>query len=82
MTAVLTNVGAGRPWRSSFAEVVTGWMVNTNERQRFRREKRALSQLPYRLLRDLGLEQYAKPANPIIRHHFCSREYRSPTPTA
>lgn len=70
MTAVLTNVGTGRRWLSNFAEVVTGWIVNTRERQRLRREKRALSQLPNHLLRDVGLEQYAKPPDPIIHHHF------------
>lgn len=70
MTAVLTNVGIGRRWLSRFAEVVSGWIVNIREWQRLRHERRGLSQLPNHLLRDVGLEQYAEPPDPIIRHRF------------
>lgn len=70
MTAVLTNVGTDRRWRWIFAEVVTGWLVNTRERQRIRHERRALSQLPNRLLRDIGLEHYAERYDRIIHHRF------------
>ncbi len=70
MTAVLTNVGTGHRWLSSFAEVVTGRKANAKERERIRREKKALSQLPNHLRRDMGFEQYAEPPDPIIRHQF------------
>ena len=70
MTAVSTDVGTGRRRLSGFAEVVTRWIANAKERRRLGYERRALSQLPDRVLRDLGLEQYAKPPDPIIHHRF------------
>ncbi|QAX28414.1 DUF1127 domain-containing protein [Leisingera sp. NJS204] len=70
MTAISTNVGAGRRWLSSVVEDINGWIANAKERRRIRHEKRALSHLPNHLLRDIGLEQYAVPPDPIIRHRF------------
>lgn len=70
MTAVLTNIGAGGRWLFGIAEVATGWIANSEERKRIRRERRALSRLPNHLLRDVGLEQYAEPPAPIIRHRI------------
>jgi uncharacterized protein YjiS (DUF1127 family) len=45
-------------------------LADAAKRRRFRKEMKALSQLPLHLLRDMGLEHYAAPDVPAIPHHW------------
>lgn len=68
----MTSIHAGAPRRhpSRIATSLLNLMAEAAKRRRIRKEMRELSRLPRHRLRDMGLEQYAEPPDPIIHHRF------------
>jgi uncharacterized protein YjiS (DUF1127 family) len=70
MTMISIHAGARRRPPSSIAMALRNRLADAAKRRRFRKEMKALSQLPLHLLRDMGLEHYAAPDVPAIPHHW------------
>ncbi len=65
-----SQAGALRQPSPGIGRLVRDWIEMARQRRRIRREMAELAKLPLHLLRDIGLEQYASPREPIPRPHW------------
>lgn len=66
MTMISIHAGAPRRHPSSIARALLDRLAHAAKQRRIRQEMKELSKLPRSLLRDMGLEQYARPDVPTI----------------